>query len=150
VDAIQSLTGCTFGKGNLIHRDYGKNSYTFIRHCDGKAVRISTRPDGWPPDPPERQALFEKVRAGTATEGERRRMQELQDERALAVLTMPEARLFDVREVLTELPQSNRGIASAPCDGCGELTRATHLHRIGDRALCGACLEGVGSGEARR
>jgi len=132
VDAIQSLTGCTFGKGNLIHRDYGKNSYTFIRHRDGKAVRIITRPDGWPPDPPERQALFEKVRAGTTTEGERRRMQELQD------------------ELLTELPQSNRGIASAPCDGCGELTRATHLHRIGDRALCGACLEGVGSGEARR
>ena len=24
VDAIQSLTGCTFGKGNLIHKDYGK------------------------------------------------------------------------------------------------------------------------------
>jgi len=137
VDAIQSLTGCTFGKGNLIHRDYGKNSYTFIRHRDGKAVRISTRPDGWPPDPPERQALFEKVRAGT-------------DERALAVLTIPEDRLFDVREVLAALPQSNRGIASAPCDGCGELTRATHLHRIGDRALCGACLEGAGSGEARR
>ena len=24
VDAIQFLTGCTFGKGNLIHRDWGK------------------------------------------------------------------------------------------------------------------------------
>ena len=26
VDAIQYLTGCTFGKGNLIHQDYGKKS----------------------------------------------------------------------------------------------------------------------------
>jgi len=26
VDAIQFLTGCTFGKGNLIHRDYGKKA----------------------------------------------------------------------------------------------------------------------------
>jgi formylmethanofuran dehydrogenase subunit E len=24
VDAVQYLTGCTFGKGNLIHKDYGK------------------------------------------------------------------------------------------------------------------------------
>ena len=37
VDAIQALTGCTFGKGNLIHRDWGKNAYTFFRRSDGKA-----------------------------------------------------------------------------------------------------------------
>ena len=26
VDALQCLSGCTFGKGNLIFKDYGKNS----------------------------------------------------------------------------------------------------------------------------
>ena len=45
VDAIQYLTGCTFGKGNLIHLDYGKNAFTFIRRSDGKALRILTRPN---------------------------------------------------------------------------------------------------------
>ena len=30
VDAIQVITGCTYGKGNLIIRDYGKQAYTFI------------------------------------------------------------------------------------------------------------------------
>ena len=29
VDAIRFLTGCTFGKGNLIHKDYGKNAFTY-------------------------------------------------------------------------------------------------------------------------
>src|SRR4030066_311273 len=29
VDAIQFLTGCTFGKGNLIHKDYGKMAFNF-------------------------------------------------------------------------------------------------------------------------
>ena len=29
VDAIQFLTGCSFGKGNLIHKDYGKSAFTF-------------------------------------------------------------------------------------------------------------------------
>ncbi len=45
VDAIQFLTGCTFGKGNLIHRDYGKNAFTFVRRSDNKAIRILTKPD---------------------------------------------------------------------------------------------------------
>ena len=31
VDAVQVITGCTFGKGNLIFRDYGKQVYTFLR-----------------------------------------------------------------------------------------------------------------------
>ncbi len=37
VDAIQYLTGCTYGKGNLIHKDYGKNAFTFYRRRDNKA-----------------------------------------------------------------------------------------------------------------
>ncbi len=47
VDAIQFLTGCTFGKGNLIHRDWGKNAFSFFRRSDGRAVRISLRPGAW-------------------------------------------------------------------------------------------------------
>src|SRR3972149_9497969 len=27
-DAIQVLTGCTFGKGNFFYRDYGKQAFT--------------------------------------------------------------------------------------------------------------------------
>ena len=41
VDAVQVMTGCTFGKGNLIFRDYGKQVYTFIRRPSGKYIRIS-------------------------------------------------------------------------------------------------------------
>ena len=43
VDGIQYLTGCTFGKGNLIHRNWGKNAYTFFRRSDGRAVRIAPK-----------------------------------------------------------------------------------------------------------
>ena len=45
VDAIQYLTGCTFGKGNLIHLDHGKNAFAFFRRRDQKAIRIVARPD---------------------------------------------------------------------------------------------------------
>lgn len=43
VDAIQVVTGCTFGKGNLIFRDYGKHVYTFFNRNTGKGIRISRK-----------------------------------------------------------------------------------------------------------
>ncbi len=45
VDAIQFITGCTFGKGNLIHKDYGKNAFSFYRRRDQKAVRLVKKKD---------------------------------------------------------------------------------------------------------
>jgi len=41
IDAIQFMTGCTFGKGNLIFKDYGKHVYTFIDRKTGESIRIS-------------------------------------------------------------------------------------------------------------
>ena len=43
VDGIQVVTGCTFGKGNLIFKDYGKHAYTFYNRNTGKGVRISRK-----------------------------------------------------------------------------------------------------------
>ncbi|MBC7237871.1 MAG: formylmethanofuran dehydrogenase subunit E family protein, partial [Chloroflexi bacterium] len=43
VDAIQVLTGCTLGKGNLILRDWGKQVFTFGRRSDGRMVRVALR-----------------------------------------------------------------------------------------------------------
>lgn len=141
VDAIQVLTGCTFGKGNLIHRDYGKNAYTFIRRSDGRAIRIVTRPDGWPPEGPERQALGERVRAGTATVAEQRRYQQLHEERALAVMAIPEEQLFEVREVTPVVPHPARINTSLACEACGEMTMETRIRRFAGRNLCIPCFE---------
>ncbi len=43
VDGIQVVTGCTFGKGNLIFRDYGKHVYTFFNRNTDKGIRISRK-----------------------------------------------------------------------------------------------------------
>ncbi len=145
VDAIQMLTGCTFGKGNLLHHDYGKNVYTFIRRADGKAVRIVTRPDAWGHDNPEREALFQKVQVGTATEAEQQRYWELQEERALSLLSVPEDQLFDVQMVETEVPRQARINSSVLCDECGEMAMETRIRRYNSRNLCIPCFEQVES-----
>jgi formylmethanofuran dehydrogenase subunit E len=40
VDAIQRMLSCTFGKGNLIFKDFGKQVFTFYCRGNGKALRI--------------------------------------------------------------------------------------------------------------
>jgi formylmethanofuran dehydrogenase subunit E len=40
VDAVQFITGCTFGKGNLIFKDKGKQAFTFFRRDIGQGIRV--------------------------------------------------------------------------------------------------------------
>ncbi len=145
VDAIQYLTGCTFGKGNLIHLDHGKNAFTFIRRSDGKALRIVTRPDAFGPPDPKRQALFERVRSGAATEEEQARFSALHGQRVQQVLDAPEEALFDVRQVEPRIPARARIFTSLPCDACGEMTMETHTRRFQGRTLCMPCFHALES-----
>lgn len=140
VDAIQALTGCTFGKGNLIHLDHGKNAYTFIRRSDGKAIRIAGKP-GALDDDPEWSALFTKVRAGQAMAGEQARFQALHRQRAMAVLEIPEERLFTVQPVPPVVPARARIHDSIPCAICGEPTMETRTRRFQGQTLCIPCFE---------
>ncbi len=127
VDAIQFLTGCTFGKGNLIHRDYGKNAYTFIRRGDGRAIRISTRPDAWSPP-------------GDASGGDRQRFLAVMQERSNAILAAPLDDMYDVREVDAVVPPMARGFASIECQSCREPTMETRVHLLDGRQLCLPCF----------
>jgi formylmethanofuran dehydrogenase subunit E len=130
VDAIQYLTGCTFGKGNLIHLDYGKNAFTFIRRSDGKALCIVTRSNAFGPPDPERQALFEQARFSA-----------LHRQRGQQVLDAPEEALFKVREVEPHIPERARVMASLVWDACGERAMETRTRRFQGRTLCIPCFE---------
>jgi formylmethanofuran dehydrogenase subunit E len=140
VDAIQYLTGCTFGKGNLVHRDYGKNAYTFWRRSDGKAIRISARPGAWQRDP-EHQDLMTKVRTGEATEAERERFGELHRARAYELLERDPRELYLVTPVDDAPPRKARIHASVRCASCGEDTMETRIRLLRGRELCPSCFE---------
>ncbi len=141
VDTIQYLTGCTFGKGNLIHLDYGKNAYTFIRRSDGRAVRVSTLPGAFARGP-EHNELSAKVRNNSATEEERARYKELRADRVEAILQAPEEELYAVEELEdAQIPPMARIHNSVACAGCGEATMETRVRRLEGRELCPACFE---------
>ena len=67
VDAVQVVTGCTFGKGNLIFRDYGKQVYTFIKRPSGDGIRISV---DWksPEETDEEKRMWDRYMKGDRSE----------------------------------------------------------------------------------
>ena len=75
VDAIQYITGCTFGKGNFVFRDYGKHVYTFFNRRTGQGVRISEDYRGFEGD----NRFAELGKRQQAGEDVSREMQQLKD-----------------------------------------------------------------------
>ncbi len=138
VDAVQVLTGCTFGKGNLIHRDYGKQAFTLLGRRSGKGVRLALR-DGalWLED--EHRALMTKIREGKASEADRKAFWSRHREKSEEVLDAPFDVLFSLQPVALELPAKAVIEPSVPCEACGEPTMPSKMEEREGRRLCRSC-----------
>lgn len=140
-DAVQVLTGCTFGKGNFFHRDYGKMVLTLACRQSGRGVRVSVKPGAFAPDE-EHSTLLQKVMSGNADEEERRRFEELHHKRSRDVLELPEETLFSITSVALDLPAKARIDRSLPCDMCGEPAMASKMTESDGRKICRGCMAG--------
>lgn len=141
VDAIQFLTGCTYGKGNLVHLDYGKNAFTFIRRSDGKALRLVTRSEAWGGGSEEHRALMAKVQRKAATPAEQQQFQALQQQRSQAILARPLEALFTVTPVKPQVPTKARFNTPVTCTNCGETMMETRSRLFQGQILCVPCFE---------
>ncbi len=140
VDAIQVLTGCTFGKGNLIYKDYGKMGFTFFNRRTGQGVRLAMKPGIFRAN--QRQIeLFAKSRDGSITDAERVELKALGGQRTAEVLNTPAEDLFTVVAVTACLPDRALIEPSLPCYRCGEPTMASKLERVEGVDVCRGCLD---------
>jgi formylmethanofuran dehydrogenase subunit E len=139
VDAVQFLTGCTVGKGNLIIRNVGKTAFSFYRRRDGKAVRIVPRPQ--PEEQGDAYRVFQaRSNAGTLSDDERRAFAELRDGRARALMEADLESLFLVGPVLFDAPPHAPMEPSRLCEACGEKVMETKMRLHRGRALCQDCF----------
>jgi len=140
VDAIQYLTGCTFGKGNLIHLDHGQNVFTFSRRNDGRTLRVTVHPLPARDMSPVEQAAVERARSGSGSEADQETADRLWQERVRAVLDADEKDLLTV-EVLEEYAIPDRASIhpSVVCDRCGTSTMAPLVIEFGGQQLCAKC-----------
>jgi formylmethanofuran dehydrogenase subunit E len=124
VDAVQFMTGCTFGKGNLIHKDHGKQVFTWMRRPDGTGVRL----------------VF------TGDKG-RDRLPDPAAERAARIkwlLSAPDTELFHIGPPQVDLPNEAKIRNTIACERCGEGVMETRTVQHDKHAYCRPCAQALG------
>jgi formylmethanofuran dehydrogenase subunit E len=138
VDAIQVVTGCTVGKGNLVIHDYGKHVFTFINRKNGEAIRVRVSQ----PKMPEQAALDElrpKAFAGTATDEEERSFHILVQAAIKKILSLDPMQVVNVEKVTIEPPTKARIFNSIPCECCGEMVADAKTREYNGKKICIPC-----------
>lgn len=120
VDGIQFLTKCTFGKGNLIHKDIGKAAFSFFDRRTEKSFRLLfrdvDRKNEKTANKLSREELIEKIMSA-----------ELED-------------IFELQRILFQPPRRARILQSLQCASCGEATMESRIRRIEGKHLCIPCF----------
>lgn len=138
VDAIQKVTGCTFGKRNLLLRDAGKSVFILQNTRTGRAVRAYCH--YWDDfDHGELRTLRKEANAPGAGAAAKAALQTALDEYIAAILSAPETALFRIERVDVEAPPKSSKYASEPCSDCGEYTNVGLLAARDGRKLCPEC-----------
>jgi formylmethanofuran dehydrogenase subunit E len=140
VDAVQALTGCTFGKGNLIFRDYGKHVYTFIKRPSGEGIRISVE---WisPEETEEEKSMWERYIKGDRSEEVLNMVHNRKTRKIDIIMKAKDYELFKVTKSLMALPEEARIYPSVRCAGCNEKVMEPRARLRDGKIVCIPCFE---------
>jgi formylmethanofuran dehydrogenase subunit E len=121
-DAIQSVTGCSLGRRNLWHVDYGKMAATFVNVPMEDAVRVVARDDARAAVPRYVDDVADMRRAQIA-----------------GYRLMPDDELLVTERVAIRPGWLDRRRARVPCRSCGEgINYEREIVRAGT-VFCRAC-----------
>ena len=140
VDAIQTVLGCTAGKGNLIVYRWGKSAFSFYQRDSGRSLRLVLRPDAVPQSD-ELKVLRSLVFTGAASDAEQKRYQALRQQQVEDILRMPPGALFIVKETELPLPAPAVMQDSVVCPVCGEPAAKGFCSVVEGKYVCRACAE---------
>lgn len=120
VDAVQSVLGCSFGKGNLIYRGTGKQAFSFFNRKTGEKIRV-----------------YLKARNTD-------KLDRAQWQKRLLELPLDEVFAFSVPDF--DLPEKARLFTSVCCELCGEAV-PEHKMRLQDgKTVCLDCFQSYDRG----
>ena len=137
VDAIQSLLGCTAGKGNLILKDNGKQVFTVYSRDKDKALRIYFKGNVFK----RMDELRQKAALGELGPEEKKEMDGLRSRVIEDILSAKDEDLLSVREVDIPAPEKTRIYPSLKCQECGEAFMEILGRTAGGKVLCKDCYE---------
>lgn len=115
VDAVQVITGCSIGKGNLIYRDRGKMAFSFFVRSTGKKLRIIAKSNT--KGPTDREA------------------------RQKYILDAPVDDIFEFKIPAYELPEEARIFKKVICESCGESAAENKIRLMEGTKVCLDCFK---------
>ncbi|MEN2994287.1 MAG: FmdE family protein [Thermodesulfovibrio sp.] len=139
VDAIQLITGCTFGKGNLIFKDYGKQVYTFFSRKENKAVRISVDFEFKESD--EERALWERFMQGDRSKEVVEFIEKRKAQKTKQILEAKKEEILKITYPKIMPPKQARVFKSLRCENCGEKVAEIKVRLLNNKILCIPCFE---------
>lgn len=140
VDAIQFITGCTYGKGNFLHRDYGKMAFSFYDRTTGNGIRAVLNTDARNGLFTQYRELTNKEAAGKASDDDKLAITDLRAKLQQHLLQIELEDLFDVTPTQSGPPRPARVLESLVCANCGESTMESRTRRLGGDTLCIPCF----------
>jgi formylmethanofuran dehydrogenase subunit E len=140
VDAVQVITGCTFGKGNLIFKDYGKQVYTFIKRPSGKGIRISV--DWNPPEETEEEKnMWDRYMKGDRSQGVIQAVHNRKARKIQVIMSAKDEELFKVKKSKMGLPEEAKIYPSLRCAMCNEKMMEPRARVKDGKIVCIPCFE---------
>jgi len=140
VDAVQEMTGCTFGKGNLIFKDYGKQVYMFIKRPSGEGLRISILWES-PEEKEEEKRMWERYMKGDRSPDVMKAVHTRKSKKIDAILHARDEELFRITRRKMELPNEAEIYPSIKCALCGEKVMETRARVKEGKILCIPCFK---------
>jgi formylmethanofuran dehydrogenase subunit E len=119
VDAIQVLTGCTFGKGNLIYKDTGKMAFSFFNRTTNESIRMIVKPLD--------NQMDRKIKQNY-------------------ILNSTNETIFNFSKPNFELPKKARIFNSIICEKCGESAPEHKIRLQNNLKICLDCFENYSRG----
>lgn len=114
VDAVQVITGCTMGKGNLIYRGTGKMAFSFFNRKNNDSIRVILKPS-------------KKDMTG--------------EEMEKFILEAPQEEVFDIKKPTFELPDRAQLFNTVICEECGEGAPESKIRLCNGKKLCLDCYK---------
>jgi formylmethanofuran dehydrogenase subunit E len=117
IDALQILLGTTFGKGNLVHLDYGKNNFSFYNRKTQKGIRLALKKE---------ISNYKNLS---------------RDEKIQKLLELEPEDVFDIREIEFNPPGLALIDESVFCEVCGEKTMESRIMDYQGKSICIPCYK---------
>ena len=133
---MQTITGCTFGKGNIKKLHYGKWGVTLVEVATGRAVRVTPKAEAMLAN--KQTEFFKEYREKGVPAS--KVPAEVVDPLVQKVMGAPDEKLLAVGAVFKhEIEHRPHSFSSLVCDGCGEMVVEGYARIVGDKKVCIPC-----------